>query len=155
MGMRFKSMSYIPPCLITPMETMKNSNLWHKNCIVTRIMLQIEVNRAFSLTVSSDICFVQFIHEIIWTLSNIETGEPDFKRSCEIDEDFLDRNYKSSPDGVFSMNLTNIERLDMDKVDKLRIEFAGSNVPFAQGAILTSLWLLRRLMFMQRIYCNF
>merc|ERR1719273_2799759 len=74
-------------------------------------------------------------------ITDRETGEPVFERSrnCKVDERFLDSNFEPSPDGVFSMNLTNIDRLDMEKVDKLRIEFSGSNVPFNKGTILTSL----------------
>ena len=72
-------------------------------------------------------------------LPHKETGEPEFKRSCKIDEDFLDRNYKSSPDGVFTFTLENMDKIDMKKVDSIKIEFSGSNIPFAYGDKLVTL----------------
>ena len=56
-----------------------------------------------------------------------------FTHTCEIDEDFLDRNFKASHDGIFSFRLENMEMIDMDKVSKVRVEFEGSNIPFEYG----------------------
>ena len=51
----------------------------------------------------------------------ITTGEPNFKRSCSIDEDFLDRNYKSSVDGIYSLWLENKDVIDIEKLDSILI----------------------------------
>ena len=69
----------------------------------------------------------------------IETGEPNWKQTCEIDVEFADRNYKSSPDGFFEFQLDNRDMYDLNSLHKIKIEYSGSNIPYKFGDKLVSL----------------
>ena len=69
----------------------------------------------------------------------IETGEPNWKQTCEIDVEFADRNYKSSPDGFFEFQLGNRDMYDLNSLHKIKIEYSGSNIPYKFGDKLVSL----------------
>jgi len=59
-----------------------------------------------------------------------DIGPAIFTRECKIDHDFQDgENYKTSPDGWFSIKLDKIERLNMDLVHSIGVEILGSNIP--------------------------
>ena len=46
-----------------------------------------------------------------------------------MDSEFTDTNYKPAPDGLFTIKLGNPDQLDVQKIQKIKIEFAGSNIP--------------------------
>ena len=54
---------------------------------------------------------------------------PVFVSECKIDSDFSDFNYQPGPDGLFTIKLANPEKIDVEKIAKLRVEFAGSYIP--------------------------
>ena len=54
---------------------------------------------------------------------------PQFVSECEIDSDFSDYNYKPAPDGLFTVKLANPDQIDVERIAKLGVEFAGSYVP--------------------------
>ena len=76
---------------------------------------------------------------ICFLLLFTDTGEPDWKRSCAIDVEFADRNYKSSPDGVYEFSLGNMDQYNITSLHKIKIEYSGSNIPFKYGDVLTNL----------------
>jgi hypothetical protein len=46
-----------------------------------------------------------------------------------VDDEFTDSNYKPAPDGLFSFRLVNPEQIAVDKIQKIKIEFAGNSIP--------------------------
>lgn len=52
-----------------------------------------------------------------------------FVSECRLDAEFTDTNYKPSPDGLFTIKLANPEDIDVQKIQKIKIEFAGSHIP--------------------------
>lgn len=62
-------------------------------------------------------------------VSNPSFAEPMFVSECEIDSDFSDFNYKPATDGLFTVKLDNPEQIPVDKIHKLKVEFAGSYIP--------------------------
>ena len=60
-----------------------------------------------------------------------EIGPAEFDRECRIDPDYSENGelYQTSPDGWFSIKLNNMEKINMDIVDGIKIEFSGNNVP--------------------------
>ena len=70
---------------------------------------------------------------IIEILSNAtDNGQNTFSERCKVDSEFSFYNYKASPDGIYKFHLINDEStLDYTKVDKLRVQLAGSWIPFA------------------------
>ena len=52
-----------------------------------------------------------------------------FVSDCRLDAEFSDQNYKPSPDGLFTIKLGNPEQIDVHKIQKIKIEFAGSHIP--------------------------
>ena len=46
-----------------------------------------------------------------------------------VDDEFTDSNYKPAPDGLFSLKLVNPEQIAVDKIQKIKIEFAGNSIP--------------------------
>ena len=60
----------------------------------------------------------------------VETGDAIFTRECKIDHDFQDgENYKTSPDGWFSIKLDKMESINMNMVNSILVEISGSNIP--------------------------
>ena len=59
-----------------------------------------------------------------------DVGPAIFTRECTVDHDFQDgENYKTSPDGWFSIKLDKMEDLNMDMVHSILVEIEGSNIP--------------------------
>ena len=79
------------------------------------------------------------IQYLIFHLVDFPARDPEFVRSCEVDEEFVDRNYKVSVDGLFSFMIENLEDIEMELVDHILIEISGSNIPFVPGDVLTTL----------------
>ena len=52
-----------------------------------------------------------------------------FVSQCKLDEEFTNINYKPAPDGMFTIKLGNPEELEIEKIQKIKIEFAGSSIP--------------------------
>merc|ERR1739838_813903 len=51
-----------------------------------------------------------------------------FRSDCSVDEEFTNLNYKPSHDGIFTFFLGNAEQLEMDRLAKVKVEFAGSYI---------------------------
>ena len=66
-------------------------------------------------------------------------GDDVFMEDCTVAKEFdFDRNiFASSPNGIFTMNLFNSEKLNMTRFQKLRIEISGTLVPFSQNTTTT------------------
>jgi hypothetical protein len=45
-----------------------------------------------------------------------------------VDAEFSEMNYKPTPDGQFTIKLDNPESIDLQKVQKIKIEMAGSKI---------------------------
>jgi hypothetical protein len=56
-------------------------------------------------------------------------SEVQFVSQCNVDEEFTDSNYKPAPDGLFTIRIINPDQIDLARVQKMRIEFAGSSIP--------------------------
>ena len=52
-----------------------------------------------------------------------------FVSDCQLDAEFTDQNYKPAPDGLFTIKLDNAEQIEVQKIQKIKIEFAGSHIP--------------------------
>eukprot|EP00088_Acartia_fossae_P015951 TRINITY_DN18860_c0_g1_i1.p1 TRINITY_DN18860_c0_g1~~TRINITY_DN18860_c0_g1_i1.p1 ORF type:complete len:215 (-),score=24.29 TRINITY_DN18860_c0_g1_i1:105-653(-) len=51
-----------------------------------------------------------------------------WKSSCRVDEEFSQTNYKPSPNGIFNFLIENPERIDMERLAGLRIQFSGTRI---------------------------
>ena len=62
-----------------------------------------------------------------------------FMEDCRVAEEFDFDQYlfASSPDGYFTMNLINPDKLNMTRFQMLKIEISGSYVPFFQNTTTT------------------
>lgn len=56
-------------------------------------------------------------------------SDAEFVSQCVVDDEFTDINYKPAPDGLFSIKLGNPDQLDVQKIQKIRIQFAGNSIP--------------------------
>jgi len=56
-------------------------------------------------------------------------SDVEFVSQCVVDDEFTDINYKPAPDGLFSIKLGNPDQLDVQKIQKIRIQFAGNSIP--------------------------
>ena len=60
-----------------------------------------------------------------------EYGPAIFTRECTVDHDFQDgENYKTSPDGWFTIKLDKMENLEMDMVNSILVEILGTNIKY-------------------------
>lgn len=60
-------------------------------------------------------------------------GDQTFSEKCQVDKEFSNNNYKTSPDGDFTFKLRNDKtQLDYNKVKKLLVEIRGSYIPFKE-----------------------
>ena len=60
-------------------------------------------------------------------------GDQTFSEKCQVDTEFSNNNYKTSPDGDFTFKLRNDQtQLDYNKVKKLWVWISGSYIPFRE-----------------------
>jgi hypothetical protein len=69
------------------------------------------------------------IDQMIEKNQSFPISEVHYVSQCEIDAEFSDTNYKPAPDGLFTIKLGNPDRLDIAKIQKIKIDFAGSSIP--------------------------
>jgi hypothetical protein len=64
----------------------------------------------------------------------VTTGEGandiEWKSECKVGQTFSKKNYKPSPDGVYTFKIENPETIDMESLDKIKIMFTGTRIRF-------------------------
>lgn len=59
--------------------------------------------------------------------------------SCEVTEEFSNKNYKPAPDGVFTFKIMNPEMFDIDSLYQVSVGFSGSRIIKSQKAYWAAL----------------
>jgi len=61
--------------------------------------------------------------------TSVDNSVPEFHSQCTVDSEFSHENYKPSSDGIFTFHLANSQRLDMERLNSVKVEFSGSYIP--------------------------
>ena len=50
--------------------------------------------------------------------------------ACEVDAEFSPSQYETSPDGIFTVEIKNSDKLRMEDLHRMKVEFSGTYIPF-------------------------
>ena len=50
--------------------------------------------------------------------------------ACEVDAEFSPSQYETSPDGIFTVEIKNSDKLRMEELHRMKVEFSGTYIPF-------------------------